>query len=149
MICPKCTHDNTKVLDSRDTKKGKAIRRRRRCEDCDYRFSTIEEVRVLDLYVEKRNGRVVPFDESRLEDGVRKSFNKRNINEDKIQKITQQALEEVLKVDKNPISSKKLGKIVLKTLKKNDEAAYICYWAMYGNFETAEDFNNLLKEIED
>ena len=149
MHCPKCKNTETKVLDSRTTRENRAVRRRRQCNKCSYRFSTIEEVKVLDQYVEKRSGRVIPFDESKIEQGVKKSFNKRTINEEKIQRIVQEVVERVLSEDENPIKSKKIGKIVLKTLQKRDEAAYICFWSMYGNFDSAEDFNRLLSKFDE
>ena len=92
---------------------------------------------------------MIPFDESKIEKGVKKSFNKRTINEEKIQRIVQEVVERVLSEDENPIKSKKIGKIVLKTLQKHDEAAYICFWSMYGNFDSAEDFNRLLSQFDD
>ena len=149
MKCPKCKNKDTKVLDSRVTKGGKAIRRRRECEKCRFRFTTLEEMRILDLSVEKRNGRVMPFSEEKLERGIRKAFNKRTINPEKIDAILQRVLEEIIKLDKNPIKTARIGRIVLKVLKEMDEAAYICFSAMFGDFDTAEDFNKLLKQFED
>jgi transcriptional repressor NrdR len=147
MNCPKCTSPDTKVLDSRLTRKGRAVRRRRECIVCHYRYSTLEETRILDLGVEKRNGRIVPFHEQKLEDGIRKAFNKRSIDSEKIDSIVQKVIDEVIKADKNPIKSTRIGQLVLKVLKKEDEAAYICFWAMFGDFETAEEFSRLLQEF--
>lgn len=149
MYCPKCLHNNTDVSDSRVINEGKNVRRRRVCPECSYRFSTLEAVKILDLKVEKRNGRLVMFDEEKLERGIRKAFNKRNIDPVKIEKIVQEVQEEILKLDKKIIKSVRIGRLVLRVLKKHDEAAYICYWAMFGDFETAEDFNELLKEIKE
>lgn len=148
MICPKCKYKNTKVLDSRLTKKDRAIRRRRVCEKCGFRFSTLEEVRILELNVEKRNGRVIPFSEEKLRAGVRKSFNKRNVDNEKIDLIVEKVIDEIIKSDKNPIKSTKIGRLVLKVLKNVDEAAYISFMAMFENFDTTQDFNKLLREFE-
>ena len=147
MICPKCQCEITKVYDSRLTQSDKAVRRRRECARCGYRFTTLEEVKVLALNVEKRNKQVVAFSEEKLRKGVRKAFNKRTIDNNKIDKLVQSVIEDVLAANRNPIKSRRIGKILLKNLKKVDEAAYICYWAMYGNFDTAEDFNRLLEEF--
>lgn len=89
------------------------------------------------------------FDEEKLERGVRKAFNKRTIDQVKIEEIVQQISEEILKLDKKIIKSTRIGRIVLRILKKTDEGAYICFWAMFGDFESAEDFNELLKEIKE
>ncbi len=148
MICPKCRSDSTGVYDSRSTHAGRAIRRRRQCTDCSYRFTTIEEVKVLDLKVEKRNGQIVDFDQEKLELGVRKSFNKRPIDNDKFNKLSQQVIEDILELDKNPVKSIKIGQIVLRNLRNLDEAAYICYSAMYGNFNSVEDFSKLLTDFQ-
>lgn len=147
MICPRCQSPKTKVYDSRLTQNGRAVRRRRQCLDCSYRYTTLEEVKVLDLEVEKRNGQVVPFSEAKLEKGIRKAFNKRRVDNEKVAQLVQKVVEDMLATGKNPIKSTRIGKLVLKNLKTADEAAYICYWAMYGNFDTAADFNKLLEEI--
>lgn len=148
MICPKCHYSNTKVYDTRSTQNSRATRRRRECESCKYRFTTLEEVKILDLYIEKRNGQVEIFSEDKLKKGIHKAFNKRTVENDKITNLVQRVIEDLMELDKNPIKSTKLGKIVLKNLRAVDEAAYICYWAMFGNFESAEEFNKLLKEVQ-
>jgi transcriptional repressor NrdR len=148
MICPKCQNEETKVYDSRLSKNGRTTRRRRECLKCGYRFTTLEEVRVLDLKVEKRNTQIVDFDQEKLEMGIRKAYNKRSIDNDKIATLVQKVTEDILALDKNPIKSTRIGRIVLKNLRNFDEAAYICYWAMFGNFETADEFNRLLKEFQ-
>jgi transcriptional repressor NrdR len=149
MQCPKCKNKDTKVLDSRTTNNDKSIRRRRQCNKCEFRFSTIEEIKILDLAVEKRNGRVEPFSEDKLTRGVRRAFNKRNIDQVKIDTIVQKIIDEVIKLDKSPIKATKLGRIVLKVLKQLDEAAYISFWSMYGDFDSVTDFKKLIEEFEE
>jgi len=148
MMCPKCHNPNTNVYDSRITRVGRAVRRRRECGKCGNRFTTLEEVKILDLYVEKRNGQTELFSEEKLEKGITKAYNKRRIDQEKIGHLVQKITEDILTTGKNPIKSTRIGKIVLKNLKHSDEAAYICYWAMYGNFDSAVSFNKLLKEFE-
>ena len=147
MQCPKCHFQNTKVYDTRITNGDKATRRRRKCLNCQYRFTTLEEPRVLDLYIEKRNGQEELFDQEKLENGIRKAFNKRRVDKQKVSHLVQDVIEELMSLDKNPIKATRLGRIVLKKLRKIDEAAYICYWAMFGNFESTDDFTNLLKQF--
>jgi transcriptional repressor NrdR len=148
MKCPKCGYLSTRVYDTRVTNSGTLTRRRRECPSCNYRFTTIEEAKVLDLKVEKRSGQLVDFNEDKLESGIRKAFNKRNTDAQKISKIVQKTVEDILSVGKNPIKSTRIGRIVLKNLKGVDEAAYVCYGAMFWNFESVEDFNDLLKEVQ-
>jgi transcriptional repressor NrdR len=146
MFCPRCNFQDTKVVDSRPI--DKTVRRRRECLNCGFRFTTEEELRAFDLYVEKRNGTIVFFNKEKLEYGIKKSFNKRRINEDKLGQIVHKVTEEIIAENKNPIKSTKIGRIVLKNLREVDTAAYICFWAMFGNFENVEDFNKLLKEFQ-
>lgn len=148
MQCPKCHYPETKVYDTRSSNNGKNIRRRRKCMECKYRFTTLEVVKVLDLKVEKRNGQVVDFDETRLEFGVRKAFNKRNIDNQKISDLVQKVVDDILTTGKNPIKTTRIGKIVLKNLKTTDEAAYICFGAMFWSFESTDDFNKLLDDFQ-
>jgi transcriptional repressor NrdR len=148
MHCPKCHFPNTKVYDSRVSQGGRAMRRRRECLQCGYRFTTLEEVRILDIKVEKRNGQIVDFDQDKLELGIRKAFNKRRVDNQKINLLVQKVIDDIIASGKNPIKSTRIGRILLRNLRNVDEAAYICYWSMFGNFETAEEFNNLLKEFQ-
>jgi transcriptional repressor NrdR len=145
MYCPKCHFPETKVYDTRATQNKRTIRRRRECLKCQHRFTTIEEVKVLDLMVEKRNGQIVPFSDEKLEYGVRKAFNKRRVDNQKIAMIVQKVIEDILAADKNPIKSTRIGKIVLKNLEKYDKVAYICFSAMFSNFENEDDFIRLIK----
>ena len=127
---------------------GRTTRRRRECLECKHRFTTLEEVKVFDLKVEKRSGQIVDFDPDRLEQGIRSAYNKRSVNHSQMTSLLQNTIDEVVAIGKNPIKSTRIGKIVLRNLRDVDEAAYICYWAMFGNFETAEEFNTLLKQFQ-
>lgn len=148
MRCPKCFCNNTKVCDTRNTQNNRAVRRRRECERCQHRFTTIEEIKILDLKVEKRNGQLVDFSEENLAKGIRKAFNKRSINLTKINMVIQKVVDDILETNKNPVKSTKIGKIVLKNLKAIDEVAYICFAAMFLNFENLDDFSRLVKNIQ-
>ncbi|MBC7406422.1 MAG: transcriptional repressor NrdR [Candidatus Parcubacteria bacterium] len=142
MICPKCKSTQNKVLDSRSTQSS--IRRRRQCESCQFRFTTLEAIKIFDLIITKRKGNREIFDQKKLECGIRKSFNKRNIDEIKINQLLQEIQEQIVQLDCDEISSLELGNIVLYELSKVDEAAFVCYWAMFGNFSTINDFEQLL-----
>lgn len=146
MLCPKCHKPESKVLDSRPGKSS--IRRRRQCENCGYRFSTVEEIKIFDWYVEKRNGSIMPFLDQKLFEGIRKAFNKRTVDETKINLIVQNVIEEIIQTEKNPIKSVEIGQIVLKCLREVDEAAFVCFSAMFGNFSSIKDFEKALKEFE-
>ena len=145
MYCPKCHFPETKIYDTRVTQNGRVTRRRRECLKCQHRYTTVEEIKVLDLMVEKRNGQTAPFSEEKLEKGIRKAFNKRRIDNNKILNIVQKVTEDILAIDKNPIKSTRIGKVVLKNLEKTDKVAYICFSAMFSNFENEDDFIKLIK----
>lgn len=148
MFCPKCKNPDTKVYDSRLNSDGGAIKRRRECLRCNYRFTTVEEIKTIDLKVIKRNGQIVDFDIQKLESGIRKSFNKRRVDKKLIDDLIQDVINDIVNSDNASIKSTKIGKIVLKHLREADEAAYICFWAMFGNFETADEFNKLLLQFQ-
>ncbi len=148
MHCPKCDFKDTRVYDTREAQAGKSTRRRRECPKCFYRFTTVEEIKVLDLKVEKRNGQMVDFSQDKLEYGIKKAFNKRTIDNQKISQLVQKVIEEVVATGKNPVKTTKIGKLVLKNLKNTDEAAYICFGAMFWSFDSLDDFNKLLEEAQ-
>lgn len=148
MRCPKCLYKNTKVCDTRGAQNSKTVRRRRECKKCNYRFTTVEEIKILDLKVEKRNGQLVDFSEENLSKGIKKAFNKRSVNLNKINSVIQKIIDDIIETGRNPIKSTKIGKIVLKNLKLVDEVAYICFAAMFLNFENLDDFGRLVKEIQ-
>jgi len=149
MKCPKCQHPDTKVYDSRTSPDGRIVKRRRECDACKYRFTTMEEVRMLDIKIEKRSGQIVDFDMEKLERGIIKSSNKRRLDHDKIDSLVRKVVDDIIALGRPVIKSTKIGKIVLKNLRDTDEAAYICYWAMFGNFESAEEFNKLLVQFQE
>jgi transcriptional repressor NrdR len=147
MRCPKCYNQETKVYDTRSTKGGKITKRRRECESCAYRFTTIEEIKVGDIKVQKRNGSTQDFDQEKLEQGIRKAFNKRTIDNNKVAQVVQKVTEDVMALNKPVVKSTRIGKMVLKHLRQIDEAAYITFAAMFWNVDSIEVFQDLLKEF--
>lgn len=148
MLCPKCLCLDTQVYDSRIINQNKTIKRRRECNQCHYRFITIEEVKVTDIYIKKRNGQEVAFNKEKLRNSIIKAFNKRKINIDLINKITEQVTEAIIAKTDDTVSSITIGSLALNALRDSDQAAYICYMAMFQNFETAKDFIQLVKQFE-
>lgn len=148
MFCPKCKCNDTQVYDTRVVNNGKSIKRRRECAECKFRFTTFEELKVIDLYVKKRNGQEVQFDKDKLKHSILKSFNKRKVDLDKINTVTEDVIESLLSKKEDVISSEEIGNTVLNTLRNVDQAAYICFMAMFKNFDTANDFIQLVKQFE-
>ncbi|MDD2907908.1 MAG: transcriptional regulator NrdR [Candidatus Gracilibacteria bacterium] len=138
MYCINCGHDNTRVTDSRTSEDGKAIRRRRECENCHNRFTTFEKIETADLIVEKSGNRKQRYDKDKLEDSILKAVNKRNISINSINDLIRKM--EFKWGNRNEITSKEIGKDVLDALYSLDEVAYIRYASVHLNFENASDF---------
>lgn len=148
MKCPNCQNEDTKVLDSRPVEEGSAIRRRRECEKCGFRFSTYEEIEILDLAVIKKDGRKELFSREKLERGIRRALEKRPHDEDTLRKLVSGIELEIQKRAKNgEIKSLEIGEIVMKRLKKVDKIAYIRFASVYREFEDVEEFTAELRKL--
>ncbi|MCK5415971.1 transcriptional repressor NrdR [Candidatus Parcubacteria bacterium] len=150
MKCPICYHQDTKVVDSRVAVDGFSIRRRRECLKCGFRFSTYEEIEILDLTVIKNDGRKESYQKDKLIRGLKKSLEKRNVADDKFKKLINQIERDLQATRKSEIKSGRIGEIIMKHLKKLDKVAYIRYASVYKLFDDLESFqdelNNLIKK---
>jgi transcriptional repressor NrdR len=148
MRCPFCNFTDTKVVDSRETQEGRAIRRRRECEKCQARFSTYEEVELFRLLVVKKDGHKEEYDRSKIEKGLRRAFVKRPAAEEKIERILGE-MEYVLREKRlGEISSREIGSLVMEKLKEADEVAYIRFASVYKSFASAKGFKKALETLE-
>lgn len=144
MYCVICGNQDTKVIDSRTSDDGKAIRRRRECENCHNRFTTFEKIEVVNLVVEKSGNRKERYNKEKLEDSILKAVNKRKISVMAINSIIGQL--ELKWTNKTEISSKEIWREVMHALLALDEVAYIRYASVHLNFESAKDFIDFIKE---
>lgn len=144
MNCPFCNNTETKVVDSRETNEGKITRRRRECLKCSARFSTYEEVELLRLSVLKRSGARVDYNRSKIEAGVRKALEKRPVTEEKIAQFIGEIEYEIRTKEKPEITSRDIGKIILKKLRELDEVAYVRFASVYKSFANVESFKREL-----
>ena len=147
MICPFCAHKVTKVVDKREGSGGKTTRRRRACLKCGRRFTTFERVETLDLLVIKKDGKREIFDRGKLRSGIIKSCEKRPISAEDIEKIVDEVEASLRKSGASEISSKEIGELVIKKLKKVDEIAYIRFASVYRQFADISDFENELSKL--
>jgi transcriptional repressor NrdR len=147
MKCPICYHDDTKVIDSRVAMDGLSIRRRRECDECGFRFSTFEEMEILDLTVVKRNNEKEGYSRDKLVSGLKKALEKRPITEDDLKKLLHNIERDIQKLRKSEVSSNDVGKIVMDHLKNLDIVAYIRFASVYESFKNAEDFVDMLNEL--
>jgi transcriptional repressor NrdR len=147
MYCAVCSHKDTKVVDSRIATDGSSIRRRRECEKCGFRFSTLEEVELLDLTVVKRDGRREAYSREKLERGLRKSLEKRPYTDQAFQKLIHKIERDVQKKRRGQLTSQELGEILMKHLKNFDKVAYIRFASVYRSFEDVGAFESELKKL--
>ncbi|WP_046469150.1 transcriptional regulator NrdR [Allosalinactinospora lopnorensis] len=139
MHCPFCRHPDTRVIDSRSTDDGAAIRRRRACPECERRFTTQETVL---LMVAKRSGVTEPFSRSKIIAGVRRACQGRPVTEDALAKLGQSVEEEIRSRGVAEIPSHEIGLAILGPLRELDEVAYLHFASVYRGFESLADFEN-------
>lgn len=148
MRCPFCGHEDTQVKDSRPAEDGGAIRRRRSCPACGNRFTTFERVQLRELVVIKTDGRRVPFDRDKLARSVRVALRKRPFEDERIERIVT-GIQRRLEVEADSeVTSRRIGEVVLDTLRDVDEVAYVRFASVYRNFREAKDFQAFLGKIE-
>lgn len=144
MRCPFCGHDEDKVIDSRPSDEGAAIRRRRECIACGSRFTTYEKIENLPLLVIKKDGTREPFDREKLISGLMKSCQKRPVSTDQIEALVASIETQTQNSLKREISSREIGEMVMEGLKKIDEVAYVRFASVYRQFK---DVNSFLEEL--
>ncbi len=152
MQCPKCTSIDTKVLDTRTAKNENSIRRRRECLNCDYRFTTIEEVLRVNLQVVKRDGRREDFDRAKMLGGLKKAVEKRPIDVLQIEMLIADVLTTLEKEFDHEIPAQAVGEQIMLRLKHLDQIAYVRYASVYKDFrdltELAQEINELKASTE-
>ncbi len=149
MLCPFCNHPETKVVDSRDTQEGRAIRRRRECEKCHARFSTYEEIEIFRLLIVKKDGHKEEYSREKIEKGLRRAFEKRPSAEEKIEKILGEIEYALHEKHTSEILSKEIGTLVMEKLKETDEVAYIRFISVYKSFGSAKSFRRALEKLDE
>ncbi|MBI5467223.1 MAG: transcriptional repressor NrdR [Candidatus Kerfeldbacteria bacterium] len=147
MKCPSCHNTDTSVMDSRVTDEGLAIRRRRECDRCGYRFSTIEEVEILNLTVIKRDGHREPYSREKMESGLRKSLEKRPITAQAIKRLIGQIERDMQVRGRTEITSHHIGEIAMKRLQRVDQVAYIRFASVYRQFQDVASFRRELNQL--
>jgi transcriptional repressor NrdR len=141
--CPSCEADDTRVVDSRTADEGLAIRRRRACPACAYRFTTFERVEEVPLVVVKSSGAREPFDRSKVMAGVRAAIKGRPVTEAQLEQLAA-SVEDSARLDGPDVTSAQVGLAVLDRLRELDEVAYLRFASVYKNFDAAADFQREL-----
>ena len=146
MQCPKCHHNNSKVVDSRQADDGRTIRRRRECENCGFRFTTFERIEETPLLVIKKNGTREEFNREKVLRGLVRSAEKRPVTMDQMEKIVDQVERKIRESGESEIPTNLIGEYVMEYLVDLDDIAYIRFASVYRQFK---DMSVFLKELQD
>jgi transcriptional repressor NrdR len=144
MYCPYCRHTDSRVVDSRLTDDGTAIRRRRQCAECGRRFSTAETT---SLNVLKRSGVAEPFSRAKVINGVRKACQGRPVTDDDLALLAQEVEEAVRSSGAAEINAREVGLAILTPLQRLDEVAYLRFASVYQDFKSLEDFETAIEKL--
>lgn len=145
MKCPFCLHQDSKVVDSRETTDLESTRRRRECLDCGKRFTTYERLETVELAVVKKDGRREAFSKEKLTRGLLKACEKRPISREKIDASVAEIEASLRKSDRQEVSSRKVGELVMEQLKKLDHVAYVRFASVYRSFRDIAQFEKEIK----
>ena len=148
MKCPYCSAPDTKDLDSRNSEEGNVIRRRRKCETCQKRFTTFETVEFSMPMVIKKDGRREAYQQDKIKRGVEKACEKRPISSIQVERIINNIEKAILDISDKEVQSKDIGNLVMMYLRHLDPVAYIRFAAVYRKFQDVEEFVNELKHDE-
>ena len=152
MKCPFCSHEEDKVVDSRESKEGESIRRRRECLKCGKRFTTYERIDEVPFMVVKKDGRRERFERQKVLNGLMRACEKRPVSIGKLEQIVNEAEGFVIDSPERERSTKDIGELIMDRLKKLDKVAYVRFASVYMDFKNVQEFmaelSNLLKSGE-
>ena len=149
MRCPFCSNQDSQVKDSRPTEDNTAIRRRRICDQCGSRFTTFERIQLRDLVVVKTNNQKEIFDRDKMFRSLSMALRKRNIDQEKIEKIINAIVRKLENTGDTEIKSSLIGEFIMEALSNLDQVAYVRFASVYKNFREVKDFEDFLVNLED
>ena len=149
MRCPHCGNFDDKVIESRTLAAGEAIRRRRECSGCGYRFTSYERIEDKQFMVVKRDGRREPFDRLKVEKGIERALEKRPFSSMQIESLVNDIEDqaEIMGRASHEISTRDLGELVLSKIGKLDKVAYVRFASVYRHFENPEEFVREIQKL--
>ena len=148
MHCPYCQHTDTRVIDSRVSEDGATIRRRRECEACGERFSTLETVELKLPAINKNDGRREAFDARKLRVGFDRALQKRPVAEEQIEAAVRAVVHAVRMSGERELNSRRIGEFVMDELRKLDHVGYVRFASVYRSFEDVADFREEIEKLE-
>ncbi len=149
MKCPQCSFEEDKVVDSRTTKEGEAIRRRRECLKCGHRFTTYEYIERVPMMVVKKDGRREEYSREKLLGGLLKACEKRPVSREQIERVIDDIETVLFGKFKNEVKSTEIGNLVVDRLQALDEVAYVRFASVYRQFKDINQFMNEVKVLLD
>ncbi len=147
MRCPFCDHADTQVAETRESDDGDSIRRRRRCLNCDKRFTTYERVELTLPAVVKRNGMRAEFDRRKLRASLSLALRKRPVSAEVVDAAIHRIEERLLGLGLREVGSERVGELVMRELKKLDKIAYVRFASVYRSFEDVDEFAEAVEEV--
>lgn len=147
MRCPFCKHSETQVKDTRTSEDAVSIKRRRYCPECHARFTTTERYQIRQLFVVKKNGQRVEFEQEKLFKSLKICLRKRPVPLEKIDKIVANIVKKLEMLNETEIPSQLIGEYVMHALKEVDNVAYIRYASVYMDFSNSADFQKMLNSL--
>ncbi len=148
MHCPFCSHEETKVIDSRLAADGRQIRRRRRCVDCEERFTTFESAELVMPRLIKNDDRRQPFDESKLRNSMVRALEKRPVASDELEEAIGRLVHRLRTMGEREVASRLLGELVMEELRALDEVAYVRFASVYRRFQDVTEFEEEIRRLQ-
>ncbi len=149
MNCPRCRERDSRVIDSRISKDGLSIRRRRECQKCGYRFTTVEEILREGLTVRKRDGRIENFDKHKILSGLRRACEKRPVPVEQIDMMVNDIVLELEARFDQEVPSDRIGEIVMARLKPVDKIAYVRFASVYRDFRDIAEMEQVINDLKE
>ncbi len=147
MRCPECDSSENRVVDTRTSRGGRAVRRRRECASCDARFTTYEYVEERPLQVLKRTGASEEFDRTKLVRAIMLACAKRPVSHSEVERIADEVEDQLSGQAGIEVSSQRIGELVMERLKPLDRVAYVRFASVYRNFQDADEFQEFVDEM--
>ena len=147
MRCPFCGHVDTQVVETRESDEGDVVRRRRRCQGCDKRFTTYERAEIAMPSVVKKDGTRADFELAKLRASMALALRKRPVSVEQIDAAVERIQEKLLNSGAKEVSSTRLGELVMRELKRIDKVAYVRFASVYRSFEDVDEFRQLIRDI--
>ena len=147
MKCPFCSHENTRVIDSRPAEDNNSIRRRRVCDECGKRFTTYENIETIPLIIIKKDNNREAYDRSKIEAGVLRACHKRPVSAQQITTLVDEVENEIFNREEREIPSGTIGELVMNKLKDLDAVAYVRFASVYREFKDVNTFMDELKSV--